>query len=73
MNNGAGTFVAQSPFSKKLNELTSGGVTISTWDAGKHYIYIINFGATDLETNEIKISPEVKQWDTTTVDGISAN
>lgn len=73
MNNGAGTFVAQSPFSKQLNELTSGGVPISKWDAGKHYIYIINFGATDLETNEIKISPVVKPWETTTVDGISAN
>ncbi len=73
MNNGAGTFVAQSPFSKKLNELQSGAEPISTWEAGKHYIYIINFGATDLETNEIKISPEVKPWDTTTVGGISAN
>lgn len=73
MNNGAGTFVAQSPFSKQLNELKSGAEPISKWEAGKHYIYIINFGATDLETNEIKISPVVKPWETTTVDGISAN
>ena len=73
MNNGAGTFVAQSPFSKQLNELKSGAEPISKWEAGKHYIYIINFGATDLETNEIKISPVVKTWETTTVDGISAN
>ena len=73
MNNGAGTFVAQSPFSKQLNELKSGAEPISKWKDGKHYIYIINFGATDLETNEIKISPVVKTWETTTVDGISAN
>lgn len=78
MNNGAGHWFAQAPFVAQLNLLTSnkGANKIDKWEAGKHYTYIINFSAIEGgsdSSNEITIDPTVNDWESVTVDGISAN
>lgn len=76
MNNGAGQWFAQKPFVQKLKLLKSGTNTIDKWEAGKHYTYIINFSAIEGgqgSSNEITIAPTVKDWESVTADGISAN
>lgn len=76
MNNGANQWFAQAPFVQKLNLLKSGDDTISKWEAGKHYTYVINFSAIGGEqgsSNEITIAPTVNNWTPVNADGISAN
>ncbi len=76
MNNGANKWFAQAPFVQKLNSLTinSGAGALDKWEAGKHYIYNINFSAIgEPGSNEITISPKVDNWTDVTVDNISAN
>lgn len=68
MDRGDGTFVKQSPFTKKLNELKSGTNPVGEWVAGSHYIYNIIFGA----AAEIEIEPSVSEWTRVPVENISA-
>lgn len=68
MDRGDGTFVEQSPFTKKLNELKSGSDFVREWVAGSHYTYNIIFGA----AAEIEIEPAVTEWTKVPVESISA-
>lgn len=68
MDRGDGTFVEQSPFTKKLNELKSGSDFVGEWVAGSHYTYNIIFGA----AAEIEIEPAVTEWTKVPVENISA-
>lgn len=68
MDRGDGTFVKQSPFTKKLNELKSGSDFVGEWVAGSHYTYNIIFGA----AAEIEIEPAVTEWTKVTVEDVSA-
>ena len=77
MNNGADQWFAQAPFVQKLNLLTinDGATPLEIWEAGKHYIYNINFSAIGEpgSNNEITIAPKVDKWTDVNVDGVSAN
>lgn len=68
MDRGDGTFVKQSPFTKKLNQLISGTNPVGEWVAGSHYIYNILFGA----AAEIEIEPSVTEWTSVSMENISA-
>ena len=68
MDRGDGTFVKQSPFTKKLNQLISGTNPVGEWVAGSHYIYNILFGA----AAEIEIEPSVTEWTSVPVENIYA-
>lgn len=69
MDKGDGTYVEQAPFVVAFENIqTNKKVSIDKFEAGKHYVYDISFGA----TTEILIKPEVKPWDEVTMDNISA-